>query len=133
MCIVKIGRPSKFVYMVNKPIKPGPVGASQSTVLDLLRRYNLRPRRHRGQNFLIDESVYNDVLKDADLTPSDVVLEIGAGLGTLTERLSLLVRRVVAVELDSRLSAILRHRLILSFEAERQNMHVDDVIKSLLK
>lgn len=87
------------------------VGAAQLTVLDCLRRYHIRPARHRGQNFLIDQSVYEDIIKTAKLSKDDVVLEIGAGLGTLTERLSPLVRRVVAVELDHQLADILKQRL----------------------
>ncbi|KKU49191.1 MAG: Ribosomal RNA small subunit methyltransferase A [Parcubacteria group bacterium GW2011_GWA2_46_9] len=97
--------------MVENIIKRRSVSAIKSTALDLLRRYRVRPNHRQGQNFLIDDSVYEDIIRAAKLSPEDVVLEIGAGLGTLTERLSPLVKRVMAVELDHRLAAILRHRL----------------------
>jgi 16S rRNA (adenine1518-N6/adenine1519-N6)-dimethyltransferase len=76
----------------------------------LLKRYHLRPDRRRGQNFLIDEAVYDDMLAAAELAPRATVLEVGAGLGTLTERLAARAGQVVAVEVDPRLARLLRAR-----------------------
>lgn len=84
---------------------------SATAVRELLSHYHLRPDERRGQNFLIDDEVYDVILKAAALTLDDAVLEIGAGLGTLTERLAAAARRVVAVEVDERLVAVLRRRL----------------------
>ena len=92
--------------MADMTKKQKSVGAVQSTVLDFVRHYQIRPARYRGQNFLIDDKVYDDIVDAASLSKQDTVLEIGAGLGTLTERLSPLVKQVVAVELDSKLTSI---------------------------
>jgi len=80
-------------------------------VHELLRRYDLRPRKGLGQNFLADEVHLARIVAAAELTPDDVVLEIGPGPGTLTERLAKTARRVVAVELDERLVAVLQETL----------------------
>jgi 16S rRNA (adenine1518-N6/adenine1519-N6)-dimethyltransferase len=72
-------------------------------VPDLLRQYGLRPSKGLGQNFLQDESSLQKVAAAADLGPADDVLEIGAGLGSLTRHLALAARSVTAVELDARL------------------------------
>jgi 16S rRNA (adenine1518-N6/adenine1519-N6)-dimethyltransferase len=77
----------------------------------LLRRYGLHPEKSLGQNFLIDEYALLDVVKAAEVTPEDVVLEIGPGLGSLTRHLAVSARFVVAVELDSKLIAPLNQVL----------------------
>ncbi len=69
----------------------------------LLRRYNLRPDKKLGQNFLIDPNALQQVVDSAGVRQEDTVLEIGPGLGGLTRLLSKRARRVIAVELDSRL------------------------------
>ncbi|MGQ0601360.1 MAG: 16S rRNA (adenine(1518)-N(6)/adenine(1519)-N(6))-dimethyltransferase RsmA [Anaerolineales bacterium] len=69
----------------------------------LLRQFNLKPKKSLGQNFLIDEAALAKVVKAAELTAEDVVLEIGPGLGSLTRHLAGAVSRVVAVELDQSL------------------------------
>lgn len=86
----------------------GPELTNRQAVVDLLGRFNLRPDKKLGQNFLVDPGALARVIESADLTPQSVVLEIGAGLGTLTRRLAETARRVVAVEYDRRLEPILR-------------------------
>ncbi|MEP7358560.1 MAG: 16S rRNA (adenine(1518)-N(6)/adenine(1519)-N(6))-dimethyltransferase RsmA [Anaerolineales bacterium] len=76
-------------------------------VRGLLRRFNLHPKKRLGQNFLIDEAGLAKVAAAADLGPGDTVLEIGAGLGSLTRHLAPLVQRVVAVEVDDTLLPVL--------------------------
>ncbi len=66
----------------------------------LLRQYGLHPNKTLGQNFLLDESVLRKVVEAADITPQDVVLEVGPGLGSLTRQLAQYARLVVAVEID---------------------------------
>ena len=68
----------------------------------LLKRYDLRPDKRLGQNFLVDESALQRVIKVAEVTAADVVLEIGPGLGSLTRLLANLARQVIAVEIDTR-------------------------------
>ncbi|MDY7077695.1 MAG: 16S rRNA (adenine(1518)-N(6)/adenine(1519)-N(6))-dimethyltransferase RsmA [Chloroflexota bacterium] len=77
----------------------------------LLRQYDLRPNKGLGQNFLLDRAALEKIVVAAELTPDDVVLEVGAGLGTLTERLARNAGHVVAVELDQRLMPVLRSAL----------------------
>ncbi|PKO06387.1 MAG: ribosomal RNA small subunit methyltransferase A [Chloroflexi bacterium HGW-Chloroflexi-3] len=76
-------------------------------VRNLLREYELSPRKSLGQNFLVDHGALEKVVDVAEIEPIDVVLEIGAGLGSLTRFLSAAARKVVAVELDSKLIPIL--------------------------
>jgi len=73
-----------------------------------LKRWNLRPSKGLGQNFLTNPIVLDKIVAAAELTPDDVVLEVGAGLGTMTERLARDAGHVVAVELDQRLMPVLR-------------------------
>ena len=73
----------------------------------VLRRYGIRPRKGLGQNFLVSEGVRQQILEAAGLRPGEWVLEIGPGLGALTERLAESAAGVVAVEFDSRLMPIL--------------------------
>jgi len=77
----------------------------------LLEQWNLQPSKGLGQNFLVERAALDKIVAAAELTPDDVVLEIGAGLGTLTERLAQYAGHVVAVELDRRLIPVLEHVL----------------------
>jgi len=74
-------------------------------------QYNFTPLRRRGQNFLINQGIIDKIIKVADLKKQDTVLEIGAGLGTLTKAISPLVKKVVAVEIDKELIKILKQEL----------------------
>jgi 16S rRNA (adenine1518-N6/adenine1519-N6)-dimethyltransferase len=74
----------------------------------LLREAGLRPRKSLGQNFLVHEGALRRVAAAADIQPDDLVLEIGAGVGSLTRHLAARARRVVAVEIDPHLIPILR-------------------------
>jgi len=76
-----------------------------------LRRAGLRARKGLGQHFLIDEEVLRLIVETAELGPGDVVIEVGPGLGVLTRELAARAGRVIAVELDDRLAALLREHL----------------------
>jgi 16S rRNA (adenine1518-N6/adenine1519-N6)-dimethyltransferase len=76
--------------------------------LDTCKKYDIKPARSRGQNFLITEEVYEKIIEVADLKKDDVVLEVGPGLGFLTEKLAKKVKNVIAVELDDKLAGMLR-------------------------
>lgn len=91
-------------------LAPGPaVDLTRRDVVEsLLRRYHLRPEKRLGQNFLIDRQALDRVVAAAELEEHNTVLEVGAGLGTLTQRLARLAARVVAVEYDRRLEPVLR-------------------------
>jgi len=77
----------------------------------LLRRFDLRARKGLGQHFLVDEEVLKLITSAAELTPTDVIMEIGPGLGVLTRELVKQAGWVVAIELDNKLAAILRETL----------------------
>lgn len=81
------------------------------SVQRLLRDYGLRPRQRLGQRFLADEGVLERIVAAAEIQPADTVLEVGPGLGTLTRALAARAGRVIAVELDDHLVAILHQRL----------------------
>jgi len=77
---------------------------------ELCQKYDLRPQRRRGQNFLVDERVMEKIIMAARLTRQDTVLEIGAGCGNLTQYLLPRVKQVVALEIDKKLVQILQNR-----------------------
>ncbi len=77
----------------------------------LLRYYRIIPKKRLGQNFLVDEEILRKMVSYASISGRDVVLEIGAGLGFLTERIAENAGRVIAVEIDGRLVKALRRRL----------------------
>lgn len=86
---------------------------------DQLRALQTRPRKRLSQNFVIDPQVLDDVVEAARLSPDDVVIEVGPGLGALTERLVDAARFVIAVEYDERLATHLGTRL-----TDRRNLLV---------
>ncbi len=77
----------------------------------LLRQYDLRPHKGLGQNFLQDNQALQKIVAAAELGPSDSVLEIGPGLGSLTRHLAHSAARVTAVELDRNFLPILNQVL----------------------
>jgi 16S rRNA (adenine1518-N6/adenine1519-N6)-dimethyltransferase len=77
----------------------------------LLQRHGLRAKKSLGQCFLVDDGALCRILEAAELTETDTVLEVGAGLGALTRRLAAAAGRVIAVELDDRLIPILEDQL----------------------
>ena len=77
----------------------------------VLRQFGFRPKKSLGQHFLIGEAVLERILSAAELSPGDIVVEVGPGLGILTEGLAKQRARVIAVELDSKLVALLKKRL----------------------
>lgn len=78
------------------------------SIQSLLEQYHIQPKRHRGQNFLIDSNVLQKIFSAIEFEKTDTVLEVGAGFGVLTGELLPRVRRVIAVELDKELAQILR-------------------------
>ena len=78
---------------------------------ELLRQYGVRPQRRAGQRFLIDDAIARREVGYADIGEGDVVLEIGAGLGMLTQYLAQNAGKVIAIERDPRLADVLAARL----------------------
>jgi 16S rRNA (adenine1518-N6/adenine1519-N6)-dimethyltransferase len=86
----------------------GEPGQPTQPSLRRMREFGVRPKRELGQNFLIDSNILGVIERAADLRPDDVVLEIGGGLGVLSEHLAPLVAHVHVVELDAGLEPALR-------------------------
>ncbi len=76
-------------------------------VKGLLGHFGLRARKSLGQHFLVDRRVLQRIVSAADLTPQDVVIEVGPGLGVLTKELAMHAGRVIAVETDSAMASAL--------------------------
>lgn len=76
-------------------------------VAALLRAHGLSPKKSLGQNFLVDDSALERIVEAAEAQPESSVLEVGPGLGSLTRYLAAAARRVVAVEIDANLVALL--------------------------
>ena len=83
---------------------------NRSQLLELLEKLDLHPSRKLGQNFLLDPNMLHALLQDAQVQPGQRVLEIGPGLGMLTEALLDAGCDLTAVELDHRLAEYLRER-----------------------
>lgn len=84
-----------------------PIIASPNVTQHILHRFKLRADKKLGQNFLIDHSVVQRIVEAAELSEQDTVLEVGPGIGTLTQGLAESKADVVAVELDKRLLPVL--------------------------
>ena len=78
---------------------------------EIIRKHNFSIQKKYGQNFLIDEHVLNKIIAAAELTEDDYVIEIGPGIGTMTERMAPECRHVTAIEIDKELIAILSETL----------------------
>jgi 16S rRNA (adenine1518-N6/adenine1519-N6)-dimethyltransferase len=77
----------------------------------LLKKHQIRLDRRKGQNYLINDHILTQIVENANLNDSDVVLEIGAGIGTLTIPLAEKAAKVVAFEQDKRIVRVLKERL----------------------
>ena len=84
-----------------------PIIANVSTTRHILKSFNLRASKRLGQNFLIDKGIVDDIVCAADIAEGETVLEIGPGIGTLTQGLLEAGACVTAVELDKKLPAVL--------------------------
>lgn len=78
---------------------------------DLFRHYQIKPKDVLGQNFLIDEIVLDEIIGAADLKKTDTVLEVGPGLGILTQQLATHAGKVISVEKDDNMMEILKINL----------------------
>ena len=82
-----------------------------SSTLEIIKKYNFNFRKDYGQNFLIDSNILQKIVESAGVTKEDMVLEIGPGIGSMTQYLCEAARKVVAVEIDKELIPILSDTL----------------------
>jgi len=103
---------------------------SPKYVKEILAKYGFEFSKSLGQNFLIDGNIVRKIVEKANIGPEDYVLEIGPGIGTLTEELALKAKKVVAIELDKDLLPILDETL-----SQYENVEIihGDVLKVDLK
>ena len=73
-------------------------------------KYYLNPDKRLGQNFLLSKKALHEIILASELLPDDIVLEIGAGTGILTEALAKKAKKVIAIEKDKQLISILKER-----------------------
>jgi len=101
------------------------LGNPQNTI-EVLQKYDFKFQKKFGQNFLIDTHVLDKIIRAANITKDDMVLEIGPGIGTMTQYLAEAAGKVIAVEIDKNLIPILEDTL-----SDYDNVRVinDDVLK----
>ncbi len=106
-------------------MKEPTLGNPQHTI-EVLQKYNFSFQKKFGQNFLIDAHVLDKIISSAEITKDDFVLEIGPGIGTMTQYLACAAGKVVAVEIDQSLIPILEDTL-----CEYDNVRIinEDVLK----
>ena len=92
-------------------IMPRPYLGDPKYTIEVLQKYNFAFQKRFGQNFLIDTHVLDKIIAAAEITKDDFVLEIGPGIGTMTQYLACAARKVVAVEIDKALIPILEDTL----------------------
>ncbi len=86
-------------------------GERMVSASELLRKYRIRPLKRLGQSFLIDPNIITKIVRISNVHEQDIVLEIGAGLGIMTLLIAERAQRVVAVDIDPAMIAILRQEL----------------------
>lgn len=89
--------------------------------LRILKENNIRLDKRKGQNYLIDSNILKKIIDFAELSLDDTILEIGAGIGTLTIPLSKKAGEVIAIEQDAKIAEVLKKRLL---ELEISNVEV---------
>jgi len=113
-------------FGMDKSRSKGSLNSLLAQTRRLLRRFDLQARKGLGQHFLIDREVLELITSAAELTPADVIVEVGPGLGVLTRELAKKAGLVIAIELDNKLAALLKQTL-----ASFNNVIIinDDVLK----
>lgn len=108
--------------------------ANPDYVRQLVRRHQLRVKKRLGQHFVISPAVVERIARLAEIGPQDAVIEIGPGLGALTELLAQRARRVLAVEVDPALVSVLREEFagndrVTIWEADFLELNLEELIQ----
>jgi 16S rRNA (adenine1518-N6/adenine1519-N6)-dimethyltransferase len=101
-------------------------GKPRQASLRRLRRFGIRPNRELGQNFLVDDNLLGVIARAAELDPADVVLEVGGGVGVLSEYLAPRVAHLHVVEVDPTLEPALRDALA---PYSNTTLHIADALE----
>lgn len=104
--------------------------SNPQVTIEIIKKYNFAFQKRFGQNFLIDGHVVEKIIRAAEITKDDTVLEIGPGIGTMTQYLAEAAGKVYAVEIDRNLLPVLKETL-----ADYDNVTVinDDILKVDIK
>jgi len=81
--------------------------STHSKTLEIIKKHDFKVKKGYGQNFLVDQHVINKIISGADVKETDLVIEIGPGIGGLTERLAAQAKHLIAIEIDKTLIPIL--------------------------
>ena len=84
---------------------------TKTEIKNLLEKYDLKPNKRLGQSFLIEQNIINKIIKTAAVSDKDIIVEVGAGLGNLTQELAKKAKQVIAIEKDRRLISLLKENL----------------------
>ena len=87
----------------------------------ILHKYKIQANKSLGQNFLVDGNVIDEIIRSSNIDKQDLIIEIGPGLGVLTNRLLQEANNVIAVELDKRMVNILQDRFILNINGQAES------------
>jgi 16S rRNA (adenine1518-N6/adenine1519-N6)-dimethyltransferase len=123
---VPVPEPTEEPESTHSIVHAGPPPQAPSEIRTLLKAFGLRPQKGFGQHFLTSDVILRKIVAAGDVGPSDVVLEVGPGLGHLTHRLAQVAGRLIAVEIDRGLSRELRR-------AFQDSPHVEIVENDVLE
>src|SRR5699024_301271 len=101
--------------------------ASPTRTKEILAKHDIHVKKSLGQNFMIDANVLTNIIDAAGITPSSNVIEVGPGIGALTEQLAIRAKEVLAFEIDQRLLPVLKDTL-----ADYMNIHIrhEDILEA---
>ncbi len=120
--------------LIDGPTSPTPpIPATRREWTALMTRLGIRPNKGLGQNFLFERGIVQRMVRSARISAEDTVLEVGPGLGILTDELLLRAGRVIAIELDRNLAAHLRHQFGANasfslFEGDALRLDLSEII-----
>jgi 16S rRNA (adenine1518-N6/adenine1519-N6)-dimethyltransferase len=103
---------------------------SPTIIKELLAKYETRPSKGLGQNFLIDKNVLRKIVEASDIKPTDIILEVGPGIGVLTQELAQFAKKIISVEKSETMCEILKETI-----KDFKNVEVinDDILQYKLK
>ena len=87
----------------------------------ILHKYKIQANKSLGQNFLVDDNVIDEIIRSSNINKQDLIIEIGPGLGVLTNRLLQEANNIIAVELDKRMVNILQDRFIININGQAES------------
>ncbi|MFA6190460.1 MAG: 16S rRNA (adenine(1518)-N(6)/adenine(1519)-N(6))-dimethyltransferase RsmA [Candidatus Staskawiczbacteria bacterium] len=99
---------------------------SPTIIKELLSKYKTRPSKGLGQNFLIDKNVLRKIIEASNIKPTDIILEVGPGIGILTQELAKHAKKVIAIEKDFTMCEVLKETL-----SDLKNIQIEncDILK----